>query len=269
MCPAPSLRWASMDDLHTAPRSTAGREPLAEGVPGIEAAGQGQSPALPLPPARRFPGMRPAMVVVGLAGLLVVGLIVTGALSGPGHRASPIRKGLLGPVRGTSLRAVAASGPLRPIEQDGQPPTNIVRTLTLPAGAHVVSVADNTGTDQYDEQMQFALDASEADVLAFYKTELAHGGWRVLSSGPATNLPGGVEVLGELGGSDGWYWEVGAVVSPTTFPAGTSGTTGTSGSTGTSGTTGTTGSTAPSASAPAGAESTRFTLRLFQVADEN
>ena len=59
--------------------------------------------------------------------------------------------------------------------------------------------------------------------------------------GPPRNANGSVEVLAEKAGDDGWYWEAGAVVSPTTFPTGHG----------------------------ARAESTDFTLRLFQVSDES
>ena len=45
-------------------------------------------------------------------------------------------------------------------------------------------------------------------------------GWQIFSTGPADHDPGGLEVLGKKAGSDGFFWEMGAVVSPTTFGAG-------------------------------------------------
>ena len=63
-------------------------------------------------------------------------------------------------------------------------------------------------------------------------------GWQIFSTGPADHEPGGLEVLGKKAGSDGFYWEMGAVISPTTFGAG-----------------------APATGA------TSFTLELFQVQD--
>ena len=56
--------------------------------------------------------------------------------------------------------------------------------------------------------------------------------------GPAANNPGALEVLGKLAGSDGYYWEMGAVIPPTTFSAG----------------------------GPAHGQ-TDYTVRLFQVSD--
>ena len=53
-----------------------------------------------------------------------------------------------------------------------------------------------------------------------------------------------MEILGKQAGNDGWYWEMGVIVLPTTFGGAGTGATG------------------------AAPETTRFTVRLFQVADE-
>ena len=63
-------------------------------------------------------------------------------------------------------------------------------------------------------------------------------GWQIFSTGPADHDPGGFDILGKKAGSDGFFWEMGAVVQPTTFGAG----------------------------APAGG-TTAFTVRLFQQPD--
>ena len=49
---------------------------------------------------------------------------------------------------------------------------------------------------------------------------MKHQGWQVFDKGPAANDPGALEVLGKLAGSDGYYWEMGATIPPTTFPSG-------------------------------------------------
>ena len=216
-----------VEDLHTAPY-------VAPEPPAAEAA------ATPVPPPRTTPGMRPAMIVVGLAAVLVLGLIVVGAFSdhGPGSRSTPTRD--LGKVSGTSLLAVPALHALGPIEQPGQPPNNVLRALTVPAGATVVSSADNTSDNGYDEQVTFSSTASEAELLTFFSNELPRLGWKIESIGPATGITGSQQVLGQLAGSDGYFWEAGAVISPTIFPPG----------------------------GPADGV-TRFTLRLIQVSDDN
>jgi hypothetical protein len=45
-------------------------------------------------------------------------------------------------------------------------------------------------------------------------------GWHVFDRGAAANDPGALEVLGRLAGTDGYYWEMGATISPTTFTRG-------------------------------------------------
>jgi hypothetical protein len=192
-----------------------------------------------LPPVRRSPGLRPAMIVLGIAAGILVLFGVLAAVSGQGTDKPTAASGPAS-VKGTSLLAVPAARALKPIERPGTPPDNIVDALTLPQGSVAGTVKDdNTSATQYDEQMQFSVKASEATVVDFYKAQLKTDGWSTFSVGPATDLPGGVQVLAQKGGTDGWYWEVGAIVSPTTF-APTSGT-----------------------------DSTRFTLRLFQEPDDD
>lgn len=157
------------------------------------------------------------MIVLGIAAGILVLFGVLAAVSGQG---TDKPTGTSGPtsVKGTSLLAVPAARALKPIERPGTPPDNIVDALTLPQGSVAGSVKDdNTSATQYDEQMQFSVKASEDTVVNFYKAQLKTDGWSTFSVGPATDLPGGVQVLAQKGGTDGWYWEVGAIVSPTTF----------------------------------------------------
>ncbi len=195
----------------------------------------------PLPPVRRTPSMRPALVVVGIAAGI---LVLFGALAvASGHGTPPPSRTGPARVHGTTLRAVAATRALAPIEHPGTPPDDVLDALVLPEGAVARGHQDNnTGTTQYDEQMTFSLARAEATVVDFYKVELKAKGWSVFDVGTVNGQPGAVEVLAQKGSSDGWYWEAGAVVSPTTFTR----------------------------SGPhAGAESTRFTLRLFQESDDD
>jgi hypothetical protein len=180
--------------------------------------------------------MRPALIVVGIAlGLLIVFsiLAITGdAPSTPTNVVSNTPAA----VSGSSLLAVPANQALRGIEGGGQPPANVLDALRVPQGTNVLSSANNYGT-QYDEQVELYVAADQADVIAFYKTILSKGVFHLLSSGPARNLPGGIEVLGRIAGTDGWYWDVGATVKPSTFVG--------------------------------AADHTTFSLRLVQVPDED
>ncbi len=90
----------------------------------------------------------------------------------------------------------------------------------------------------FDQEVQFSVDASQEAVLGFYKDELHDLGWRTVTHGAATHQPG-QQIVGQLAGDDGFYWQLGVIVAPSTF--GASGTT----------------------------DITKFTLRVLQVQDQD
>jgi hypothetical protein len=216
-----------MDDVVT---EAPGSGPSETGPP--------ETGAEPLPPPRRGPGMRPALVVAGIAVVLVLAFGLTAAFTGqsppPAPSTTPVR------VAGTSLRATPATAVLKPIEQPGTPPANILDALTVPVGTTATAHTNNsTSATGYDEQVDLSLaGASQASVIAFYRAQLDTQGWKRISVGPATNEPTTTQVLAQAAGDDGWYWEAGALVSPTVFGSD-------------------------------GKQTTPFTIRLFQVPDED
>ena len=182
--------------------------------------------------------MRPAMIVVGLAALILVLFVVIGIVSTQSPAAVK-RSGTEVAVPGVSLRAVGAASSLSPITSGGEPPNNIVNAVSVPAGSVRVSHEDNTaGAGQYDAQVTFSSGDSQEALVAFFAAAMKLQGWQISDQGAARNDPGALEVLGKLAGSDGYYWEMGATVNATTFP--TDG-------------------------PPRG--TTRFTVRLFQTPD--
>ncbi len=182
--------------------------------------------------------MRPAMIVVGLAALILVVFVTIGIVSSQSpaavkHSATPVG------VPGVTLRALPAAGSLSPILGGGEPPNNIVNTAAVPVGSVRLSHKNNSaGAGQYDAQVTFRSDESQAALVAFFAADMKLQGWQISDQGPARNEPGALEVLGKLAGSDGYYWEMGATVDATTFPSG---------------------------GPPRG--TTQFTVRLFQVPD--
>lgn len=170
---------------------------------------------------RRPPSVRPALVVVCIAAGLLLLFGVGAAISGPSTSSSGTRHAAVGPVPGTSLVAVSASPALRAIDSSGQPPSNIVRSVTLPRGYTVVGSADNSARyGLYDEQMEFRVPTTESELITYFRHEMPRLGWQISSAGPAQHQPG-FEVLGKKAGDDGWYWQMGATVSPTTFQGAT------------------------------------------------
>ncbi len=190
------------------------------------------------PPSPGGISMRPAMIVFGLAALILVVFVTIGIVTS--QSPTPIRHSAKAvPVPGVNLRAVPAAGLLSPIVASTEPPANILNAVSVPAGSVRVSHQDNSaGTGQFDSQVSFRSDNSQEALLGFYAADMKLQGWQVFDRGAAANNPGAFEVLGKLAGSDGYYWEMGATIAPTTFPRG-----------------------AP----PRGL--TMFTVRLFQVPD--
>jgi hypothetical protein len=172
------------------------------------------------PPTPGGVSMRPAMIVLGLALLILVVFVTIGLLSSQ----SPVPVKVGGAPRavpGTTLQAESAAGLLSPIVEAGEPPTNIRNAVSVPVGSQRLSHEDNSGgAGQFDSQVVFRSDDSQGALLAFFAADMKLQGWQIFDRGPAANDPGALEVLGKLAGSDGYYWEMGATVSPTTFGPG-------------------------------------------------
>jgi hypothetical protein len=201
-----------------------------------------EAPVTDLAPARpagsKGFNMRLAMIVPGL-GVLILGIFITvGFLTADPVQPVTTSKAPSS-IGGTSLEGVPAVSALKVITASGEPPGNILNAVDLPVGAVRVSHQNNSAAaDQYDAQIGLTSDASQASLLTFYKADMKKQGWQIFEKGPADHDPGAFEVLGKQAGSDGFYWEMGAVVGKTTF-----------------------GPNAP----PRGL--TPFTIRLFQVPD--
>ncbi len=75
--------------------------------------------------------MRPAMIVLGLALLILVVFVTIGVLSS--QSPVPVKVGgAPSAVPGTTLRAESAAGLLSPIVESGEPPTNIRNAVSRP-----------------------------------------------------------------------------------------------------------------------------------------
>lgn len=186
----------------------------AGGTPVPPAASQ-PAPAVDEPPPRRTPGpsVRPALAVVGIALFLILAFGIGAALTSNPTPKAPAPA----PVKGTGLVAEPATATLHPIEILGTPPADVLDALVLPKGAHEVSVTKWSGSTQYDGKMSFRLAASQASLVDFFRAELRARKWSIVSVGPARGAPHATEVLAQRASTDGWFWEAGFVVYPTTF----------------------------------------------------
>lgn len=190
----------------------------------------------PTPPPRPSFTMRPALIVGGLAVVILLVFSLGAALT---HTANgqPKIPDTASKVPGSSLLAINARAALAPIETAGQPPANVLDAIPLPKGARPGSSSNPGEGSTYDQEINFTLDASEEAVLVFYRQEFHALGWKTVTRGAADHQPG-QQIVGQLAGDDGFYWQLGVIVAPSTFGASGTG------------------------------DVTRFTLRVLQVQDQ-
>jgi hypothetical protein len=174
--------------------------------------------AAPLrPPPRAGFNMKAAMIVPGIGLLILVLFIGAGFLTSNSVQQTKTSTSSFS-VPGTPLRAVPAVHDLKVITVSGQPPGNILNSVSIPKGATRTSFKNNTeSAQQYDAQITLKAAESQAALETFYKSVMKKQGWQIFSTGPADHDPGAFDILGKKAGSDGFFWEMGAVISPTEF----------------------------------------------------
>jgi len=120
---------------------------------------------------------------------------------------------------------------------NGIPPANIVDTVHVPLGATFTREIYTGGrASSYDRHLGYSASAAEGALYSYFHTLIAREGWKIFSVSSPTDSAG-VEILAQKAGDDGFYWEQGVVIHPTTFSA-------------------------------SGLQSTSFSLRLYQAAEQ-
>ncbi|HXQ76425.1 MAG TPA: hypothetical protein VN791_08020 [Acidimicrobiales bacterium] len=192
---------------------------------------------------RRPPGpsARPALIPLGIAALVLLGGGISAAVTTSGN-AQPPAAHAIPTVRGATVKAVPGRGALRRIVTGGQPPQDILNVVPLPEGAVVeTGSATDNGIGLYDHSLSFAVPVSEQRVISFFRAELRALEWQLVTQGPPPHGAPGYRIVGQHPSSDGYEWELGVTVTPTTFGSG----------------------------ADATAQTTSFTMRLFAVTDDD
>lgn len=185
--------------------------PVAAGsVDGVD----GPEPAAPLfqPVSTRGP----ALIVLGIAvGILTIGIVASALISGSAPVLT-LRHVTL--PDGSTVALTPATSALHGIVGDGEPPADILGNLAVPTGSRLSGTIDSDqGVSQFDRTVSFTSLLGASQVVEVYRTFLPRLGWQVLYSGSAPQKgAGSTEVLAKHGSGDGYYWEVGVVVSPTT-----------------------------------------------------
>jgi hypothetical protein len=158
----------------------------------------------------------PALIVLGLAVVILLGGVVAGALTSGSTPTFRVRDVVLSD--GTRVPVSPATDRLRAIEANGEPPADILGNLGVLTTSKVTGVLNSDqNAAQFDRTVHLTSPLAQEQVTEAYRRLLKATGWNVIYDGPAPQGTGGTtEVLAKHGSGDGFYWEVGVVVSPTT-----------------------------------------------------
>jgi hypothetical protein len=166
-------------------------------------------------PIAKFKLRSPATIVLAIAVVLAVSGFIVSAL-GTGTSSVPTLRSVT-LADGAVVRVEAGATAFSDLEASGQPPTDVLDALAVPAGSTKTGTVDiDQGAGQYDRKGEFTSLLSSGEVQEFYQTALRRLGWSIVSNGPDPQQAGANEVLGKIGSNDGYYWEAGMVISPTT-----------------------------------------------------
>ncbi|HXA33398.1 MAG TPA: hypothetical protein VNV87_14170 [Acidimicrobiales bacterium] len=182
-------------------------------------------------PVARMSLKSPAVIVLVIALVIVIGGITASALTSGTLTTLKVQSVTLSD--GTVVHLEPGTQALKPIAGNGEPPADILAAVAVPAGATTTgSLNSDQNTTQFDRTVNFTSTLPAFRVHDFYQALFKQLGWKLIGNGPDTYQAGSTQLLAEKGSNDGFYWEAGVVVSPTTS-----------------------------------AGVTPFTLRLFEVAD--
>ena len=158
----------------------------------------------------------PALIVLGLAVFIVVLGVVGSALASGNAPTVTLRSVTV--ANGTVVHLTPATTAMRSIISAGQPPADVLGNLTVPSGSRVVRTLNSDhNASQFDRTVYFTSQLSSGEVVDAYRALLPKLGWSTTYVGKgASRQAQQNEVLAKHGSGDGYYWEVGVVVSPTT-----------------------------------------------------
>ncbi len=158
----------------------------------------------------------PALVILGIAVFILLAGVLASALVTGSSPTESLRTVTI--PDGTAVPLTPATSSLHSIVGSGEPPADILGNLAVPAGSTVRStVNSDQGQSQFDRTVSFTTGTlSSSEAIDTFHTLLPKLGWQVIYLGAGTRSGSGTEVLAKRGSGDGFYWEVGVVVSPTT-----------------------------------------------------
>jgi hypothetical protein len=178
--------------------------------------GTGAGDVVPGPSYEPMSIKAPALIVLGLAVVILLGGVAAAALTSSTNPTFTIRHVTL--ADGTTVALVPAADALHAIVNNGEPPDDIIGNLGIARESKVTGVINSDQhTAQFDRTVKLTSQLAQSQVAEAYRRMLAAAGWKVIFQGAAPQAAvGSTEVLATHGSGDGFYWETGVVVSPTT-----------------------------------------------------
>ncbi len=158
----------------------------------------------------------PALIVLGLAIFIVVLGVVGSALASGGSSTVTLRSVTV--ANGTVVHLTPATTAMRSIISAGQPPADVLGNLAVPTGSTVVrTLSIDQNASQFDRTVYFSSQLASGEIVDAYRALLPKLGWSIAYVGSgASRQSQEDDVLAKHGSGDGYYWEVGVLVSPTT-----------------------------------------------------
>jgi hypothetical protein len=183
----------------------------------MTAAGDPPPPSAPRLSLQR-PRNGPALIFLAVVAVVALGGFLLAALSS-GSKPAPAA---IGKIAGANVAAASASGFIAKIAVAGEPPSNVIDALVVPANSTLsASHRQAENLELFAGSITISAPDQASDVVSFYRLELAHEKWK-LTRTDATADGKGSELFATIAGSDGFYWELEVIVessNPSVSPA--------------------------------------------------
>ena len=170
------------------------------------------------PPRPPGPTAKPAAVVFGIIlAIALAGWIADAVTSSHSTSTTTTPAGPATAVPGTGgLVPEPSNGVLASMVTTAGPPADVLSALVFPRGSVAVpgSTQDHA-LGLYDSTVSVQVPAAQQAVITFWRAELSAGRWHVISSG--AHDTGGYQFIAQHPSSDGYEWELGLTVAPTSF----------------------------------------------------
>ncbi len=170
----------------------------------------------PLPPPGVAPTSLKMALVVPVFAVLMLGVVI--AINVVTSDTPPAKSVV--PIAGSSAGlTVSLINPFAPLVAAGEPPDDILNSVVIPNGSTQIRQIHTGGqATSFDAAFLYSTTSSQGSLYSFFHAQIAARGWKIFSTGaPAGGK--GVEILAQKAGTDGWYWEEGVIIHPTTFNA--------------------------------------------------